>query len=160
MQESRQLRDCLGRFATGVTVVTCRDEAGRPCGITANSFSSVSLEPPLVSWNIAKSSNSLDAFVDAERFAIHVLSHEQLAVSVHFARTDHTRFEGIDFEDSAHGVPILADCLAVIECSSRAVHEAGDHYIIVGQVDRYVWENSDPLLFFGGRYRRLARSDT
>jgi 3-hydroxy-9,10-secoandrosta-1,3,5(10)-triene-9,17-dione monooxygenase reductase component len=160
MDDSRQLRDCLGRFATGVTVVTCRDASGRPCGITANSFSSVSLEPPLVSWNIARSSNSLEAFVDAEHFAIHVLSGEQLAESVHFARTDHTRFEGIEFADSSHGVPILAGCLAVIECSSNAVHEAGDHYIIVGHVDRYVWADADPLLFYGGRYRRLANEDS
>lgn len=159
MDESRELRDCLGRFATGVTVVTCRDESGRPCGITANSFSSVSLAPPLVSWNIARSSNSLDAFVDAAHFAIHVLSEEQLAVSVHFARTDHTRFEGIEYTDSAHGVPILEDCLAVIECSSHAVHEAGDHFIVVGHVDRYRWENADPLLFYGGRYRRLTRDE-
>lgn len=159
MDESRQLRDCLGRFATGVTVVTCRDASGRACGITANSFTSVSLEPPLVSWNIAKSSNSLDAFVEAEHFAIHVLSGEQLALSVHFAHSDHTRFEGIDCADSANGVPILADCLAVIECSSHAVHEAGDHHIIVGHVDRFISGDADPLLFYGGRYRRLARED-
>lgn len=160
MDDSRQLRDCLGGFATGVTVVTCRDESGRRCGITVNSFSSVSLDPPLVLWNVAKSSNSLDAFVDAEHFAIHVLSREQLAVSVHFAHTDHTRFEGIDFSDSADGVPILADCLAVIECSSHAVHEAGDHYVIIGHVECFHRENTDPLLFYGGRYRRLADEDT
>lgn len=160
MDESRQLRDCLGRFATGVTVVTCRDESGLPCGITANSFSSVSLDPPLVAWNIAKSSNSLDAFVDAEHFAFHVLSSDQLSVSVHFARADHTRFEGIDYADSAQGVPILGDCLAVIECSSHAAYEAGDHYIIVGHVDRFRWGDGDPLLFYGGRYRRLAVDDS
>lgn len=154
----RELRNCLGAFATGVTVVTCRDAEDRPCGITVNSFSSVSLEPPLVLWNIAKSSNSLDAFLSARNFAIHVLTLDQLALSVHFARTDHTRFDDLRFDDSEERVPLLPDCLAVFECSTHEAHDCGDHHIIIGRVDRFRNDNGDaaPLLFYGGRYRGLG----
>ena len=102
------LRECLSRFATGVTVVTCRGNAG-PCGITANSFSSVSLQPPLVLWNIAKVSNSLQAFLDAEYFAINVLEAGQQELSSHFAQSDHTVFRGIDFQNSSKDVPLLVE---------------------------------------------------
>ena len=150
------LRACLGKFATGVTVVTCKDALDRPCGITANSFSSVSLDPPLVLWNIAKSSNSLNAFLNAEHFAFHVLTNEQEALSQHFARTDHTRFDRIDHEISDDGVPILPDCLAVMRCSTFAIHDCGDHHIIIGEVERFDVGEGEPLLFYRSRYRALA----
>ena len=150
------LRQCLSHFATGVTVVTCRDDAERPCGITANSFSSVSLDPPLVLWNIAKSSNSLDAFLNARHFAFHILSDQQEHLSQHFARTDHTRFERIDFSLSADGVPTLPDCIAVMHCSTYETHDCGDHHIIIGRVERFDYADGDPLLFFRSRYRKLA----
>ena len=91
------LRRCLGRFATGVTVVTCVDAVDRPCGITVNSFSSVSLDPPLVLWNIAKVSNSLQAFLDAEYFLINILADSQRTLSAHFAKSDHTLFDNIKY---------------------------------------------------------------
>ncbi len=150
------LRQCLSHFATGVTVVTCADDAGRPCGITANSFSSVSLEPPLVLWNIAKSSNSLEAFLKARHFAFHVLSERQEPLSEHFARTDHTRFDHIDFEMSDEGVPILPGCIAVMRCSIFKTHDCGDHHIIIGRVERFEFGDGDPLLFFRSRYRSIA----
>ncbi len=115
MSDNTAFRRCLGRFATGVTVVTCCDAGGNPCGITANSFSSVSLEPPLVLWNIAKVSHSLQAYLDARHFAINVLSSNQEALSVHFARSDHTRFDNVDYEMSADGAPVLPDTLATFE---------------------------------------------
>lgn len=149
-------RNCLGQFATGVTVVTCTGKDGRPCGITANSFSSASLKPPLILWNIAKSSNSLQAYLDAPYFAIHVLTSQQQALSVHFAKSDHTVFDGVEYLNSDIGVPILPDCLAVMECSTYQVHDCGDHHIIVGHVDRFVTENAKPLLFFDGRYESIA----
>lgn len=151
------LRKCLSKFATGVTVVTCRNADDAPCGITANSFSSVSLEPPLVSWNIAKESNSLQAYLDAKKFAIHVLAEDQGAISTHFARTNHTRFDGIDYSASAAGVPILPNCLALLECSTFQVHDCGDHYIIVGEVDRFSAKSAKPLLFFDGHYDLLQK---
>lgn len=145
-------RACLGQFATGITVVTCRSAAGHRCGITANSFSSVSLEPPLILWNIAKESNSLKDFLAAEHFAVHILTAEQEPLSRHFARTDHTLFDNVSYTDSQHGVPLFPDCLAVFECSTHAIYEAGDHYIIVGHVDSFSWEHGNPLLFFRGSY--------
>lgn len=149
-------RACLGQFATGVTVVTCGAADGHPRGITANSFSSVSLEPPLILWNIAKSSNSFRDFLQTKHFAIHILSKQQQALSSHFARTDHTRFDGVKIRTSDAGVPLLPNCLAVFECSTYQTHDCGDHHIIVGHVDRFTWERSEPLLFFSGSYRGLG----
>jgi flavin reductase (DIM6/NTAB) family NADH-FMN oxidoreductase RutF len=147
------LRRSLGRFATGVTVVTCCAPDGRPCGITANSFSSVSLDPPLVLWNIAKVSNSLDAYLSAEHFAIHVLRADQQYMAEHFARTDHTRYNGIEHTISAQGVPILPDVLARFDCRTREIHDGGDHHIIIGEVQAHSARDGEPLLFFGGEYR-------
>lgn len=152
----KAFRSCLGQFATGVTVVTCSAADGHPCGITANSFSSVSLEPPLILWNIAKSSNSLDAYLEAESFAIHVLTEEQEELSSHFAKSDHTLFADIDYSDSDAGAPILPNCLAVLECSTQQIHDCGDHYIIIGHVDQFSVDDAEPLLFFDGRYQSLA----
>jgi len=154
------LRHCLSQFATGVTVVTCKDDQARPCGITANSFSSVSLDPPLVLWNIAKSSNSVDAFLTAKHFAFHILSAAQEHLSQHFARTDHTRFERIEFEESADDVPILPGCIAVLHCSIRETHDCGDHHIIIGRVDSFDVAGGDPLLFFRSAYRTIAPADS
>jgi len=151
------LREGLGKFATGVTVVTCHGSEG-PCGITANSFSSVSLEPPLVLWNIAKVSNSLQAYLDAEHFAINVLTSNQQSLSAHFAQTEHTTFNGIEHSLSAHGVPVLPDTLACFECRTHQIHDCGDHYIIVGEIEDYRFDDGSPLLFFGGEYVRLDRA--
>ena len=148
------LRDSLGRFATGVTVVTCAGELG-PCGITANSFSSVSLQPPLILWNIAKVSNSLNAYLDAEHFAVNVLGHDQDHLAHHFAQSDHTVFNGIDYDTSPHGVPLLPGTIACFECRTFAVHDCGDHHIIIGEIDRFRCDDAEPLLFFRGDYRRF-----
>jgi len=156
MSDSKSFRQCLGKFATGVTVVTCCDSDGNPCGITANSFSSVSLEPPLVLWNIAKVSNSLRAYLDAAHFAINVLADNQQQLSSHFANSDHTLFDGIEHSRSEDGVPLLPGALATFECRTHAIHDCGDHYIIVGEVSRFSARDGDPLLFFGGGYRNIG----
>ena len=145
-------RRSLGRFATGVTVVTCCAPDGSPRGITANSFSSVSLDPPLVLWNIAKVSNSLDAYLGAEHFAIHVLRANQRDYAEHFARADHSLFEGIEYEISADGVPILGDALARFDCATREIHDAGDHHIIIGEVLGHECAEGPPLMFHNGKY--------
>ena len=145
------LRQALGRFATGVTVVTCLGDKG-PCGITANSFSSVSLDPPLILWNIAKVSNSLRAYLAAEHFAINVLGAGQRDLSHHFAQSDHTVFKGIEYSVSEHGVPMLPDTIASFECRTYEIHDCGDHFIIIGEVERFDSSDGDPLLFFGGDY--------
>lgn len=147
------LRQSLGRFATGVTVVTCMGDKG-PCGITANSFSSVSLDPPLVLWNIAKVSNSLRAYLAAERFAINVLGSEQRDLSDHFAQSDHTVFNGIEYSVSEHGVPILPGTIACFECRTREVHDCGDHFIIIGEIEKFRSDDREPLLFYGGDYHQ------
>ena len=151
-----KLRQCLGHFATGVTVVTCAAADGSPRGITANSFSSVSLEPPLVLWNIAKVSNSLQAYLGAEHFAINILAADQQAVSEHFARTDHTRFNGIDYTQSSDGVPILPGTIACLECRTHDIHDCGDHYIIIGEISRFRSNGGDPLIFLHGAYATRA----
>lgn len=156
MTDTRSFRQCLGKFATGVTVVTCCDTDGRPCGITANSFSSVSLEPPLVLWNIAKVSSSLDAYLGASHFAVNVLAATQQDVSAHFARSDNALFNGIEYSLSNDGVPILPDTVATFECRTHQIHDSGDHHIIVGEVTAYMSNGGDPLLFYGGRYRSLS----
>ena len=150
-----ELRRSLGRFATGVTVVTCMGDKG-PCGITANSFSSVSLEPPLVLWNIAKVSHSLQAYLAAEHFAINVLGAEQRELSHHFAQSDHTVFTGIDYTPSEQGVPLLPGTIARFECRTHEIHDCGDHHIIVGEVLRFWSNDEEPLLFFGSEYRRCG----
>lgn len=159
MNQDKVFRQCLGKFATGITVVTCTDEHGRPCGITANSFSSVSLEPPLVLWNIAKVSNSLDAYLNAEHFAINVLSSEQRDLSSHFAKSDHTLFDSIEFQTSNHGAPILPGTTACFECQTHQIYDCGDHFIIVGRVIGFESSDRQPLLFFNGQYALVEDND-
>ena len=154
--EEIALRRSLGRFATGVTVITCTADDGRPCGITANSFSSVSLDPPQVLWSIAKVSNSLQAYLRAECFAIHVLASNQQALSEHFARTDHTIYEGVDYHLSPDNVPIIRDVLARFDCKTRRIVESGDHHIIIGDVLEHTVSAGSPLLYYGGEYAALS----
>jgi len=155
MDEMKEFRQCLGKFATGVTVVTCTDDDGRPYGITANSFSSVSLEPRLILWNIAKVSNSLQAFLDAEYFAINILTADQQDLSSHFAKSDHTLFDEIEIDRSAQNVPLIPGALACFECRTQQIHDCGDHFIVIGEVLRFASTDADPLLFFGGTYAAI-----
>jgi len=150
----RAFRDALGMFATGVTVVTAIGSKG-PVGITANSFASLSLDPPLVLWSPARASRRFAAFASARHYAIHVLAAEQFALGRHFAR------EGLDFDMpgiavNPEGVPILPDSLARFECRRQAVHDGGDHAIVVGEVLRACARDGAPLVFSAGRYGRFA----
>lgn len=146
----RRLRDAFGRFATGVTVVTTRTPDG-PVGMTANSFSSVSLDPPLVLWCLGKASDRFDVFATAERYAIHVLGAGQQALSNGFAR-DPGFFDQIPWREDRDGVPALDACLARFDCVQHAAHDAGDHVIIVGRVLSVDLTAGDPLLFALGGY--------
>lgn len=147
---TQALRSALGRFATGVTIITCDCDQG-PLGITANSFSSVSLDPPLVLWAPAKSSKRFDAFAQADHFAIHVLSAEQSALCSGFAKNG-SAFDGFDWHTNAQNVPLISHCLARFECSRHAVHDAGDHAIVVGRVERVNTQDGAPLGFFAGQF--------
>lgn len=149
-----ELRRALGRFATGVTIVTCESELG-PLGITANSFASVSLDPPLVLWSPARSSARFTAFTEAEHFAIHVMSEDQVETCLRFTRTGDD-WSGLGWQRGPQGVPVLADCLARFDCTRHAVHDGGDHAIVVGLVTS-VRHGLDgrPLLFADGTYGRF-----
>lgn len=152
----RTLRDALGCFATGVTVVTTLDEAGQPVGLTANSFSSVSLDPPLILFCLARSSTNVERFRQAEHFAINVLHIGQQPTSGVFARSQADRFQDVAWETWDTGAPILSGALASFECGTEQIVEAGDHLVIIGRVKRARFEpRRDPLLYFRGKYRRL-----
>nr|WP_290917004.1 flavin reductase family protein [Hyphomonas sp. 34-62-18] len=154
--DARTLRDALGCFATGVTILTARDGAGLPVGLTANSFTSVSLDPPLLLACIAKSSASSEVFQSAERFAVNVLHIGQQPASIRFSRRGEDRFGATPWEPGLHDTPVLTGSLATFECARHAVHEGGDHIILIGQVERARFEpRRDPLLYFRGKYRRL-----
>jgi flavin reductase (DIM6/NTAB) family NADH-FMN oxidoreductase RutF len=156
MQDLKKFRQCLSKFATGVTVVTCSNAAGNCFGITANSFSSVSLEPPLILWSIAKVSNSLQAFLDAEYFAINILASGQKSVSGLFAQSKHDIFDGVEYSLSEREVPILEGTLACFECRTNDVFDCGDHHIVIGEVIDYRSTDVEPLLFFDGDYQVLG----
>lgn len=148
----RQLRDALGRFATGVTVVTTEGPNG-PLGITANSFASVSLDPPLVLWSPARKSRRFPAFEAAAHFAVHVLSIGQQALAERFAGSEQG-FAGLEIERGIDGVPLLAGCSARFECRHAAGHDGGDHLIVVGEVLRFEMTDLPPLVFWRGNYHQ------
>jgi len=154
--DARTLRDALGCFATGVTVVTALDADGQPIGLTANSFTSVSLDPPLLLVCIAKTASSLAALEAAENFAVNVLHIGQQPTSNLFAKSGEDRFSETPWRRGHNDTPLLTGALANFECKRHALHEGGDHVILVGEVVRARFEpRRDPLLYFRGKYRRL-----
>ncbi|MCC1491997.1 flavin reductase family protein [Cognatishimia sp. F0-27] len=152
---SRAFRDALGQFGTGVTIVTCQTPDG-PLGMTANSFASVSLDPPLVLWSPAKASRRYGPFIAAKRFGIHVIGADQSELCVNFARDGSGAFAKCDWEANTDGVPLLSGSLARFECAQEALHDAGDHTIIVARVTRVTTSEGAPLLFHAGRYGGFA----
>jgi 4-hydroxyphenylacetate 3-hydroxylase, reductase component len=153
-----QLRRAAGQFTTGVTIVTCLDAQGHPQGMTANSFSSVSLDPPLVLWSVGKTARSCEHFISSHHFAIHVLTEQQAALSNQFAKAGSDKFANVNYVFNAHGVPVLQDCLAIFECSQFDCHDSGDHWIIVGrvlQMQEHAQSYVQPLVFHRGRYCSL-----
>ncbi|MDP2086961.1 MAG: flavin reductase family protein [Gemmobacter sp.] len=152
--DHRAFRSALGRFATGVTLVTV-DTADGPVGFAANSFSSVSMDPPLVLWSPAKSSSRFHHFAEAPHYAIHVLSADQAAWLPRFARGGEG-FAGLTCERNPEGVPVLPGALARFDCARHAGHDGGDHLIIVGRVLRATMEEGAPLVFSQGRYGGFA----
>jgi flavin reductase (DIM6/NTAB) family NADH-FMN oxidoreductase RutF len=154
--DPRTLRDALGCFATGVTVVTCVNEKGEPAGLTVNSFTSVSLDPPLLLVCLAREAASAAALTRASHFAVNVLQTGQQPASIRFSTRDEDRFGATPWSCGEAGAPILKDSLGVFECERYAVHPGGDHHILIGQVVKASFDAGlDPLLYFRGRYRRL-----
>jgi len=150
----RELRSALSRFGTGVTIVTTASDKG-PVGITANSFSSVSLDPPLVLWSASRGSRRYPAFQDAEHMAIHVLAEAQMPLCRAFSTSPHA-FDQADWRIGDIGVPLLEGCLARFECERYAEYDGGDHAILVGRVLKASVRPGLPLLFYGGQFGQFA----
>jgi len=153
---TRGLRDALGCFATGITVVTARAPDGLVAGVTANSFCSVSLEPPLVLWCLAKAAPSRSVFARATHFAVHVLAENQLHISDRFCKPSKNKFAGLEVSEGLGGAPLLGGVVALFECLREQRHDAGDHVIILGRVERYRHAKRSPLLFHASGYRGLG----
>ena len=152
VETSQNFRAALGSFATGVTVITTMSEDGKPVGVTASSFNSVSLDPPLVLWSLAKNSLSKDAFCTSGHFAIHVLSSKQQELSNKFARSGDDKFSGLNWEGGKLDSPVLDEYAALFECKTMHQYEGGDHIILVGQVMHFDLCDEEPLVFHGGQY--------
>ncbi len=150
------LRTALGRFATGVTIITCRDANGTPVGLTANSFSALSLDPALVLWSLRVSSASLPAFDAASHFTVNVLAETQVDLSRRFASKLSDKFADGHWLDGLGQSPVLAGCAAVFECALEARHLVGDHVLYIGRVLRLADLAVAPLLFQGGHYRMMG----
>jgi flavin reductase (DIM6/NTAB) family NADH-FMN oxidoreductase RutF len=152
-----EFRHTLSHFASGVTVITVCDRDGRPTGLTASAFTSVSLEPPLILVCVDHKSQSYPALVSGKQFAVNVLCHDQEGVSRRFATTKiENKFEGVPFTLSPLGLPLLDNALAHLECATVSVHVEGDHSIFVGRVERARVGDGHPLVYFRGRYDRLT----
>jgi 3-hydroxy-9,10-secoandrosta-1,3,5(10)-triene-9,17-dione monooxygenase reductase component len=155
--DSVQFRNALGAFTTGVTIVTTRDTEGNDYGLTANSFNSVSLDPPMVLWSLSKASSNLKGFASADYFAVHILAADQEVISNRFAKGSADKFAGIPLERGHGEVPLLDGCSARFECRMRHQYEGGDHVIVVGEVINFDNFNRPPLAFHGGNYGLLLK---
>jgi 3-hydroxy-9,10-secoandrosta-1,3,5(10)-triene-9,17-dione monooxygenase reductase component len=154
---SEQFRRALGAFATGVTIVTTRDEAGQDIGLTASSFNSVSLNPPMVLWSLSRQSLSLAAFLVAEHFAVHVLAATQDELAQRFATRGADKFTALDLERGFGDIPLLTGCAARFQCRTAYRYEGGDHVIFVGTVVAFDQTELAPLVFHAGEYAIAAR---
>jgi flavin reductase (DIM6/NTAB) family NADH-FMN oxidoreductase RutF len=158
--DPKLFRQLLGCFPTGVAVITTNTAEGRPVGLTCNSFSSVSLEPPLVLFSLRKASTLLGTFAGSDAFAINILSQSQDALSGRFASSKIAdKFEGVAWRPGPLGTPLIDDCLASFECRVHARHEAGDHVVFIGEVKHMANGPADhALVFYKGAYMMLAES--
>ena len=156
--DPRVFRDACGHFATGVVVATCLDGSGAPAGVTVNSFTSVSLQPPLILFCLDNEAYSKQVFADVDRFAINMLSGAQQELSTAFARSQSDRFDGVAYTEGRAGVPLLTGALCHLECTVEHRYPGGDHEIIVGRVTDLSIERPDerPLIYYKGRYDALA----
>jgi flavin reductase (DIM6/NTAB) family NADH-FMN oxidoreductase RutF len=154
--DARGFRNVLGRFPTGIAVVTCEPPGGMPVAMTINSFASVSLDPPLVLWSLDLGSECLPAFQTAPGYAVHFLTDEQQDLSVRFSKKDNHGLETIAYRTGKSGAPILDQCHAWLDCTIHARHEGGDHVILVGEVQALGEGDGNPLIYYRGSYRGLA----
>ena len=152
------LKKALGQFATGVTIITTLTPEGTPLGMTVSSFSSVSLEPPLILWSLQRSSQSLEIFQNTRYFAVNILAENQPHLSDRFSCSPKEKFEGIDIITSDNGTPIFKNCLTYFECVTKNQFDGGDHIIFIGEIIQFT-ENIEghlsPLIHYDGNYRTL-----
>ena len=153
---TRAFRDTLGMFATGIAVVATRAPSGDPIGLTVNSFNSVSLDPPLIVWSMARHLPSLPVFEACEYYSVNVLADDQQHLSQLFASRSDDKFLGLEIDEGLYGVPLLKGCCARFECRNITRHPGGDHLVFISEVVRFDREPREPLIFHGGAYRRLA----
>ena len=149
--DSKQFRGALGAFATGITVVTSRSKDGRDFGMTATSFNSVSLDPPMVLWSLDRKSSNAEAFEHVDTFAVHVLAADQEHVCKQFSTKGIDRFAGLSCSRGVNDVPVISGCLAVFECRIAHRYQGGDHIIMVGEVLSLATQPREPLVFFAGK---------
>lgn len=154
--DSLMLRRAFGCFPTGVTVVTTRTADGGFAGLTVNSYTSLSLDPPLVLWALGSGSASLRAFEAATHFAINILAEDQAWLSRRFATKAHDKFHGVPTRPGIEGVPLLEGCSAHIECRMHSAQPGGDHLLFIGRVERVDVLARPPLVYFNGRYRKVG----
>ena len=155
--DQQEFRKVLGAFTTGVTIVTARGSDGEPVGVTANSFNSVSLDPPLVLWSLAKKALSLPVYEEAGYFAIHILASDQEDLSNLFACKGEDKFKGIEVENGVGNTPLLSNCTARLQCKTAYKYEGGDHIIFVGEVVEIDHSDAAPLVFQAGKYALASR---
>jgi flavin reductase (DIM6/NTAB) family NADH-FMN oxidoreductase RutF len=148
-----EFRTALGMFATGVTIVTARKANGELVGLTANSFNSVSMSPPLVLWSLSQSAASMEAFATGSHYAINILSADQQELAKQFSAKGIDRFAGVSYQLGLAGAPLIDDAAATFECFNRSRYEEGDHVIFVGEVERCAHRTgASPLLYHGGKF--------
>ena len=147
-----ELRRCLGSFVTGVTVITVLDDDGKPIGMTANSFNSVSLDPPLIVWSLRTNARVYPVYRKARRFVVNILSEEQVDISNRFAKSGPDRFDGVAITPGIDGLPLIDACSAHLECRTEATYPGGDHLLFLGRVERIVGSARKPLAFGAGKY--------
>jgi 3-hydroxy-9,10-secoandrosta-1,3,5(10)-triene-9,17-dione monooxygenase reductase component len=150
--DPRDFRTALGTFATGVTIVTITAPDGAPIGLTCNSFSSVSLSPPLVLWSLSLRSPNLPNFLQAPHFGVNVLAADQVELARRFSQPRSNKFEGVTYRGGTGGVPLIDDAAAQLECRNEMRYYSGDHVIFIGHVLRYIWRDCAPLIFLRGQY--------
>jgi flavin reductase (DIM6/NTAB) family NADH-FMN oxidoreductase RutF len=158
MLDPKELRRLMGQFATGVTVITTKGADGTPYGLTANAFTSLSLDPPLCLVCVDRKAESFAHFYDSKVFTVNILTTAQEELSNRFAKSGGDKFSGIETVPGHHGAPLIAGALATIECRITDTLEGGDHVIHVGRIERYAVDGGEPLLFFQGKYRRMVET--
>ena len=150
--DKRELRNVLGTFITGVTVITTLAPDGSPRGVTVNSFASVSLDPPLVLWSQGLTTHSYPVFRDAERFVVNILADDQVHLSQLFSSHVHDRFGDLEYTSGLGGLPVLAGCSAILECRKVATYPGGDHMVFLGEIENCQRDERRPLAFSAGKY--------